>query len=259
MAEGFLSRDQKVGLLVGFVLAILTAVLVSEHLSNASNETLDAYALPRGGGDGVPSEDEGWSDAWTKGWSLTDPDQPPDAHPARLAGTGPLPSDPPPPLIIPGIDPGIIDPGIDDLIPGWSGGPEPPTPPADTPTPAPRTYTVVRGDSFSSIARDQLGDRARFRELYELNRDRVRSIDLLPLGTELRLPPDAVVPDAPAPGPSAPSLVPYTVQRGDTLSGIAASRLGTVKRMDDILRANPDVIKDKDRLRVGAVILLPPR
>lgn len=33
-----------------------------------------------------------------------------------------------------------------------------------------RTYTVQRGDSFYAIARDQLGDAGRWKELFELNR-----------------------------------------------------------------------------------------
>ncbi len=38
-----------------------------------------------------------------------------------------------------------------------------------------RTYTVLPGDSFYAIARDQLGDAGRWKELFELNRELVGS------------------------------------------------------------------------------------
>ncbi len=50
------------------------------------------------------------------------------------------------------------------------------------------TYVVGEGDSLIKIARHVLGDAARWKEIYELNRDRLESPDLIRPGMELRLP-----------------------------------------------------------------------
>lgn len=53
-----------------------------------------------------------------------------------------------------------------------------------------RTYTVARGDSLTRIARQMLQDENRWREIYLLNRDKLRSPDAaLEIGMQLRLPP----------------------------------------------------------------------
>ncbi|MER5773164.1 LysM domain-containing protein [Streptomyces sp. NPDC002039] len=66
-------------------------------------------------------------------------------------------------------------------------------PAAPVPKPAPvarkRTYTVKSGDSLSAIARRELGNEARWRELYAMNRGVVGSNpDLIHPGTVLTLP-----------------------------------------------------------------------
>jgi len=53
-----------------------------------------------------------------------------------------------------------------------------------------RTYRVKSGDSFYKIARDVLGNSARWQELYELNKDRVKGdAKSLQVGQEILLPP----------------------------------------------------------------------
>lgn len=51
-----------------------------------------------------------------------------------------------------------------------------------------QTYVVQKGDSLSSIAAKLLGDRNRFPELYEANRDQLPDANSLKLGQVLRLP-----------------------------------------------------------------------
>jgi nucleoid-associated protein YgaU len=51
------------------------------------------------------------------------------------------------------------------------------------------TYVVGHGDSLIKIARNVLKDEARWEEIYELNRDRLESPNLIYPGMELRLPP----------------------------------------------------------------------
>jgi nucleoid-associated protein YgaU len=64
------------------------------------------------------------------------------------------------------------------------------------------------------------------------------------------------VPAAPKPAVVVPPrFVDYTVQDRDTLTGIAAAKLGSAKHVDAIRRANP--LKDLDRLKAGDVIRIP--
>jgi|SRR5690606_6388413 len=51
-----------------------------------------------------------------------------------------------------------------------------------------RTYTVVKGDSLSKIARRELGSANRWRELFEANRDQLDNPDLIFPGQVLKLP-----------------------------------------------------------------------
>lgn len=51
----------------------------------------------------------------------------------------------------------------------------------------------------------------------------------------------------------------YTVQFGDTLSGIAARHLGSSARYKEIYNANRDRMKSPDELRVGKAIRIPRR
>lgn len=55
---------------------------------------------------------------------------------------------------------------------------------------APRVteYTVKRGDCLWNIAKKYLGDGARYKEIYELNREKIRNPNLIQVGEVLRLP-----------------------------------------------------------------------
>lgn len=50
------------------------------------------------------------------------------------------------------------------------------------------THKVVNGDSLAGLAARYLGDASRAGEIFEANRDRLHSPDLLPIGLELRIP-----------------------------------------------------------------------
>jgi len=52
-----------------------------------------------------------------------------------------------------------------------------------------KTYTVDSGDNLSAIAKQELGDANRWREIYELNKDLIgKNPDLIQPGMELKLP-----------------------------------------------------------------------
>jgi nucleoid-associated protein YgaU len=80
--------------------------------------------------------------------------------------------------------------------------PDPKTPKADfsdvesgssstAPPPAPaveQTYTVVKGDSLSKIAKRFYGDAQQWRKIYEANKDQIKNPDLIYPGQTFRLP-----------------------------------------------------------------------
>ena len=49
-------------------------------------------------------------------------------------------------------------------------------------------HRIVDGDTLSGLAHRYLGSSGRFREIFDANRDRLQSPDLLPIGVELRIP-----------------------------------------------------------------------
>ena len=52
-----------------------------------------------------------------------------------------------------------------------------------------KTYTVDSGDNLSAIAKQELGDANRWREIYELNKETIgNNPDLIQPGMELKLP-----------------------------------------------------------------------
>ncbi|MHC4877038.1 MAG: LysM peptidoglycan-binding domain-containing protein [Planctomycetota bacterium] len=51
-----------------------------------------------------------------------------------------------------------------------------------------RTHTVVTGDNLSRLAEQYLGSQTRYRELYEANRDILKSPDALRVGMQLKIP-----------------------------------------------------------------------
>lgn len=63
-----------------------------------------------------------------------------------------------------------------------------PTPPVTRPGVRRAPYIVEEGDTLTSIARDILGDPNRWKEIHELNKDKIPDPDVLKPGTELLLP-----------------------------------------------------------------------
>jgi nucleoid-associated protein YgaU len=51
------------------------------------------------------------------------------------------------------------------------------------------TYTVVKGDSLSKIAKELLGDAKKWRVLFEANKDQIKNPDLIYPGQVLKIPP----------------------------------------------------------------------
>jgi nucleoid-associated protein YgaU len=51
-----------------------------------------------------------------------------------------------------------------------------------------RTYTVVKGDSLSKIAKREYGKASEWRRIFEANRDQITDPDLIHPGQVLRIP-----------------------------------------------------------------------
>jgi nucleoid-associated protein YgaU len=49
-------------------------------------------------------------------------------------------------------------------------------------------HRIVDGDSLPELAERYLGDRQRYRELFEFNRDVLASPDVLPIGQKIKVP-----------------------------------------------------------------------
>ena len=64
-------------------------------------------------------------------------------------------------------------------------------------------------------------------------------------------------PAAPDAAPSSHANETYTVQSGDTLSGIAKKFLGNANAYMDIFNANKDQLSDPDKIKPGQVLKIP--
>ncbi|MCU0495281.1 MAG: LysM peptidoglycan-binding domain-containing protein [Chloroflexaceae bacterium] len=124
----------------------------------------------------------------------------------------------------------------------------------EPPTPAPggSEYVVRAGDTLSVIAQRVYGDASMWNAIYEANRVTIGA-NPARIITGQRL----VIPTSPGRPPIGGPL--YTVQSGDTLSGLALRFYGQASRWRLLYDANRDVIGgNPGLLRVGTTLLVPP-
>lgn len=225
--------------------------------------------------------------------------EPPAAQPAPRVEMRPEPEKPPPTSHLTG----RIEPSVEGAhvglspSPGAGGGFSPLRPLADEPgavsaggaaAAVPGTtfneqtrHKIADGDTLSGLAQRYLGSADRYHEIFELNRDVLTDENLLPIGTELRIPargaPPALRPveaqpmvpvsprppvtspvdTAPVPPSATATPVTYRVERAETLSGIAKKIYGDAGRYRDLLTANRDQLRRPEDLREGAVLVVP--
>lgn len=146
---------------------------------------------------------------------------------------------------------------------------------AASPTAAkPTAVTVREGDTLIGLARTHLGEPGRWREIFDLNRDRpqpdghrLASPSGLRAGWHLDLPPLAVTappPAAPAPWAAAATLV---VRPGDNLWDLTEARLAAAggpvddatvaAHLHHVIELNADVVADPDLIYVGQELDFP--
>lgn len=143
--------------------------------------------------------------------------------------------------------------GAGDAAALASNTPEPTTP--AEPEAEATIHVVQSGDNFSSIAQQYYGDANLFDAIRRANPD----VDpaRLKLGQKLTIPNRAAATTV-ANTPVTTDAATHTVAPGDTLSKIAASRLGRSNLWEQVYELNRDVIGDNPaNLKVGMVLELP--
>ncbi len=256
-----MSALEKFGILVILVLVVIIGMVAVWGVGTPAGET------PFGGGEDVA------------------------AVPDPAAAGDRLPEWPAPPVDVPPA-PG---PGVAAAPPAIGAAPLPPagSPPSVTvappAVPAPpataRTRTIRSGDTLAKIAKEEFGDSSMWKRIVDANpgldprRLKVNSTIVIPdvpsragdRGRTAEAPVSPWPANAllnPADGPTAPpstSTPPapastarteeYEIRSGDTLSSIAASRMGNSAEWYRILEANPGL--DVKRLPVGRRIQVP--
>ncbi|MEM8873311.1 MAG: LysM domain-containing protein [Planctomycetota bacterium] len=156
-----------------------------------------------------------------------------------------------------------VEPDLARLSAGTTDLPDTPADDVDdTPVPdftGPRTYIVKQGDSFYTIARDQLGDANLYRAIEQAN-PLVDPRRIRP-GMEIKLPDvsnlrsgngtRAVAPEADL------TIDGHVIKPGETLSDIALQHYGKSYLWRDIYEANRDKLESPNRLKVGVVLTIP--
>lgn len=128
-------------------------------------------------------------------------------------------------------------------------------------------HSVKEGETLWSIAASHYGNGSLAGKLAEFNGAEASNLDLIRVGVRLRIPPlfvltgerpPTITHAASDPSPSTPYRL-YTIKKGDTLGEISMRELGTIRRMNEIIKLNPVVLRDPDTAPIGAAIRLPLR
>ena len=174
---------------------------------------------------------------------------------------------------------GAVRQGVRLVIPNKAGLADPPsiianrsdstqTPMASTPRTTDdrkavnRMVEVEPGDSLTHLAQQHLGSSARWRELFDANRDKLKQPNAVQAGMKLRLP-SANKPNASA-ATAQPSIIKsktgtYVVKPSDSLSSIAQKTLGNPNRWEEVFEVNRKRLRDPDDIQVGQRLTIPAR
>ena len=120
-------------------------------------------------------------------------------------------------------------------------------------------YTIQKGDTLSGLARKFYGDPKLRHIIQQANVNVIPDAEVLRVGDQINIPPK---PRLGVQGPTARELMTaretYIVQPGDTLSKISRMHYGNNSGVDLIYEANRDKINDKNVLKPGTVLTIPP-
>ncbi len=164
------------------------------------------------------------------------------------------------------VDPSELQPGQKLTIPAIDVAPKLAPKDGGTPVvepgPGEHVYKVKANDSYYNIAKRELGNANRWKELEKLNKIPAEELHA---GQTIKLPakeagttPPPGAPPAPGEGlPSAPlgDGRTHIVAKNETLAEISKKYFGTTTRWKDIVKLNPGV--DPESLKVGQKLILP--
>ena len=127
-----------------------------------------------------------------------------------------------------------------------------------------REIIVKPGQTLSGLAQKHLGNSSDWDELLKANRDKISRPEQLRAGMTLRLPAKDISATRQTPqvtnrqtAPPVTTTKTYTIKPGDTLSGIAAQKLGQANKWRKLYKYNKSAISDPNNLTVGAKIKIP--
>jgi nucleoid-associated protein YgaU len=250
-----MTRETKIGLLVGLAFIIVIGVLLSDHMADATRPPqalmADKQTVMKGtavpGGQGTAQAPLTITDVRPAGPILV---QPPDGPKSDIL-VGPQPG-------------GRIVIG------------EPPTEPVkpDESTESPvavRTYKAEPGDTLSKMARKLLGGdtRANRELIMKSNPSLVKDPHKVVSGQSYQIPVAPPINTANREARGTPALpvtidpattgVVYTTREGDTLWKIAREQVGSTSAVESIMELNRDVLKAGDKIRPNMKLKLPPK
>ena len=140
-----------------------------------------------------------------------------------------------------------------------------PQPPATVNTNT-KTYTVEMGDSLGKIASKMMGKNtlANRDAILKVNAKFAENPNKINIGDVLNIPVVAeqkeTVAKETAPPAAASSSVEYVVKEGDRLTKIAREQCGSTSYVSQIMEMNKDVLKGSpDKLKIGMKLKLPPK
>lgn len=251
-----MTRETKIGLLVGLAFIIVIGILLSDHFASsmqpptasliATNDNLLQGTVtpgaPRSGGGNLPIDN-------------VRPDRPIQLPPNnRPDGAADIRIGPP--------NPGNRPTTTDSSTPA-----DPPVAPAAT-----REYTAEPGDTLSKIAGRLLGKNTKANRdaIIKANPSLQKNPDKIVSGDVYLIPIKATEPaPAPAPANDTHALLPatsptgpqisYTTKKGDTLWRIAVEQVGTPNAVAQIRELNKDILKSGDTIQPNVKLRLPAR
>jgi LysM repeat protein len=275
-----MTRETKLGLLVGMAVIIFICILVSEYLTQGRDESSPGIArssdpeLPADRSD-EPRPGERDQHRPGRGDELTPTEHIPlptphtlGHHLQRLTQTDPAPD--PPDVLVNTTDPDPPrDPAGADSQRNRSAANDPPRL---------ATHHVRQGERLWDIAVKHYGDGNYYKVIYEANKDKMPSPDMVRAGVRLVIPKLNPAGDTAGPPPTTvqgvqiphvdrstfsarptgqENVAEYTLKPGDTLGEVAQKFYGSVRHLDKLIELNQDRIDNPDYVRVGTVIRIP--
>lgn len=283
-----MTRETKLGLLVGTGIILLIGIIISDHLSVVKQQTPPPmnnlaeqaeFTLMEPGRDALPPV--------ASSPVVTFDQQPVGASP--IAGSLPPTIESPVGPALPINPPQAMGPAaVDQPIPLFDAVPTTNTSMSlgsiDTPAavvamnnvpmpntgasdePGKRVHDVKAGESLWNIAKNYYGDGNKWQLIAKANPNSLTSA-----GKGIREGVRLVIPDAPAPagkaepatlgdlavGNTAPATRTIKVEAGDTLAALAAKHLGSASAWPEFVKANSSQIRRPEELKIGMVLKVP--